>query len=239
MMKKFAAFYFLIFTVSISAQEIASNPTRPSAADNGFLTAPGYMELEIGWTGEENFWSIPALLKVTPLSNLELGFLMSGIVNHYNFEGISETKAGDFGLQLKFQLYSNPGTAIAILGRAEFLDNDFQRFTAFTAWSFVRTLFQVDATVGGVFHSKSFDGANSFIYAVAAAPRLDGDAGIYIEIFGESNETAKPIYADIGVSYAVTPRFVLDAAYFIGLNDDAANWQVQIGFTATLFKVFN
>ncbi len=236
-MKKFAVVCFLMVAVSITAQEVASNPTRPSATDNGFLTAPGYMELEIGWAGEENFWSMPALLKITPFLNFEFGFLMSGLVNHYDFEGVSETKAGDFGMQFKFQLYSNPATAIALLGRVEFLDNDIQRYTAYTAWSLIRTLFQVDATVGGVFHSKSFDGANSFIYAVAAAPKLNSDAGIYIEIFGESNEAVKPIYADIGISYAVSPRFVLDAAYFWGLNDDAADWQIQIGFTATLFKI--
>lgn len=237
-MKKIIVIYLLIFAGSIVAQEVASNPTRPSASDNGFLTAPGYLELEIGWAGEENFWSVPALMKITPFSNFELGFLMSGIVNHYKFEGVSETETGDFGMQLKSQVYSNPGTAISVLGRAEFLDNDIQRFTVYTAWSFVRTFFKVDATVGGVFHSKNFDGANSLIYAVAVSPKLNSEAGIYLEIFGESNETAKPIYADLGVSYAVSPRFVFDAAYFMGLNDDATDWQIQIGFTATLFKVF-
>lgn len=36
--------------------------------------------MEIGWTAEENYWSVPALLKFTALPNFELGFLMSGIV---------------------------------------------------------------------------------------------------------------------------------------------------------------
>ena len=70
-----------IFSSSvIFSQEVFSNATRPSASDNGYLTEYGYTELEIGWTAEENYWSVPALLKFTALPNFELGFLMSGIV---------------------------------------------------------------------------------------------------------------------------------------------------------------
>lgn len=237
-MKKAVIVLLFLITASIHAQEITANATRPSASDNGFLTVPGYAELEIGWAKERNFWSIPALLKITPFSNFELGFLMSGIVNHYEGNGIRDTETGDFGIQLKSQLYANPGIAIALLGRVDFLGNETQRFTTYSSWSFLRTFFQADVTVGGVFHSKSFEGASSFIYAAAFSPKLNGDAGVYIEIFGETNEAVKPVYLDFGVSLAVSPRFVLDAAYFIGLNDDAAEWQVQVGFTATLLKMF-
>ncbi|MDZ7767450.1 MAG: transporter [Melioribacteraceae bacterium] len=236
-MKRILLLFLLMATMKIFAQEVSANATRPSAADNGFLTSYGYTELELGWAAQENFWSIPAMLKFTALPNFELGFLMSGIVNHSEFAGTSETEVGDFGVQLKSQIYSDPGMSIALLGRSEFLQNENNRFTLYSAWSFTREMFQLDATVGGVFHSRSFAGDQSFIYAVALSPNFDSPMGIYLEIFGESNEVAKPVYADVGISYAVSPRFILDAAYFAGLNDHAVDWQFQVGFTTTLFQL--
>ncbi len=237
-MKRLIAILFFIFASSIIAQEVSANATRPSASDNAYLTEYGYTELELGWYTIEDFWSVPALLKFTFAKDFELGFLMNGIVDHSEFGNISETDVGDPGIQLKAQIYEGPMMAIALLGRADFLHNDLQRFTAYSAWSFQREMFQLDATVGGVFHSDKFPGSNSFIYAVSLAPKLEGDTGFYVEIFGEQNEVLKPVYFDAGVSYAVSPRFVLDAAYFAGLNDHAVDWQVHVGFTATLFQIF-
>lgn len=228
---------FLFFGSLLSAQEFSANATRPSASDNGYLTAYGFTEIELGWAVEENYWSVPALLKFTALPNFELGFLMSGIVNHSEFAGSSDTEVGDFGVQLKSQIYEDPGMAIALLGRTDFLQSEMQRFTLYSAWSFQREMFQLDATVGGVFHSESFAGSNSFIYAVSFAPKFESDAGVYVEIFGESNEVVKPLYFDAGISFAVSPRFILDAAYVTGLNDDALDWQFQVGFTTTLFRI--
>jgi len=238
-LKNLILIFMIFFSSAIFSQEIISNATRPSASDNGYLTEYGYTELEIGWMAQENFWSVPALLKFTALPNFELGFLMSGVVNYIEFAGKSETKVGDFGVQLKSQIFSDPGMAVALLGRTEFLDNQNSRFTIYSAWSFHRGIFQLDATVGGIFHSKSFGRDKSFIYAFALTPDFESPAGIYIEVFGENSEAFKPLYFDVGISYQISPRFILDAAYTAGLNDHAIDWQFNVGFTTTLFKLLN
>ena len=238
-MKKITVILFLFACGSLSAQEVSANATRPSASDNGYLTEYGYTELELGWYAQENFWSVPALLKFTAFPKFEFGFLMNGVIDHIEVGSQSDTDVGDPGVQIKAQIFNDPGMAVAVVGRSEFLENENRRFTLYSAWSFQREMFQLDATVGGIFHSKSFPGDQSLVYAVAFSPKLDSDMGVYVEVFGESNEAAKPVYADVGISYAVSPRFILDAAYFAGLNDDAVDWQVHVGFTTTLFRIIN
>lgn len=236
-MKNYLIILILLTSSFSIAQEVAANATRPSASDNGYITEYGYTELELGWLFQEDYWSVPALLKLTPLSKIEVGLFMNGILNITKLGNTPESEIGDPGVQIKGQLLNIPQMAISLVGRTEFLPNELNRYTIYSAWSFQRTMFQLDATLGGVFHSKSFPGDQSFIYAVAFAPKFEGPAGIYVEIFGESNDAAKPLYLDAGISYAVSPSFILDTAYYAGLNADAVDWQVHLGFTSTLFKL--
>jgi hypothetical protein len=228
----------IVISSATLAQDVSANPTRPSAADNGYVTEYGWTELELGWFGQENFWSIPALLKVSPLNKVELGFIMSGIVNHYEFPGNSKTERGDFGLQLKGQILNVPEMAIALVGRADFYPNSITKGTIYGAMSFPRDDYQFDITAGGYFGIDNTTIDAAFLWAIALGSNFESPFNIYVEVFGENLENYNPVGFDAGLSYKVTPSFVLDAAYYTGLNDDALDWQVHVGFTKTLFKLF-
>lgn len=228
--------FFVLSPTNLFAQEVNANATRPSAADNGYITEYGYTELELGWFTQENYWSIPALLKFTPLNKLELGFIMSGIVNYYEFQGNSDTEVGDFGVQLKGQLLHVPEIAIAVVGKADFLSESITRGMIYSAFSFPRTTFQVDITAGAHFLIDEKVEDPTFLWAIALGSNFENPLNIYVELFGESREGYSPLGFDIGLTYEVSPDFILDTAYYTGLNDTALDWQIHFGITKTLFQ---
>lgn len=237
-MKWILIFVFLVYSTILIAQEVSANATRPSVSDNGYITEYSWTELEIGWFGQEKFWSIPALLKVSPLKKVELGFIMSGVVNHYEFPGNTKTEKGDFGMQLKGQLLNIPEMAIALVGRADFYPNSVTKGTIYGAMSFPRGNYQVDITAGGYFgiDNNAIDAA--FLWAIALGSNFESPFNGYVEVYGENVKNYNPVGFDVGISHKVTPSFILDAAYYTKLNDDALDWQFHVGFTKTLFRLF-
>ena len=100
-MKRVLYFTAIILLPAIlhAQDDVSVNATRPSASDNAYLTARGYTEIEIGGLIMEDFWTIPTLLKFGIHHNIELGFVLSGQVNHTELYGQSETEVGDPGGQ--------------------------------------------------------------------------------------------------------------------------------------------
>lgn len=232
---------FIIIACQVNAQtKVQPNPTRPSAADNAYLTAYGYSELEIGWAKSENAWTIPTLIKISPISRLELGFTFSGLLNHFDHNGSGETEFGDPGLQLKGQVSRKEWGALAVVGRVERLSDKNMKYTFYTAASFPTKVFAFDITLGASFLDTKYYGfEETFQYAFAFAPNLNHPLGTYVEIFGESSSNSKPLFFDAGLAYPLLSSFVVDAAIFIGLNEDADDWQIQVGFTTLLAKIFD
>lgn len=218
--------------------QVSANATRPSASDNGYLTARGYAELELGGAVMENFWSIPALLKFSPAERVELAFAMSGILNHFSFPGFSDTEVGDPGVQVKGQLSKGSWGALAVVGRADFVSERDPRFTGYGVVSLQASSFQLDITAGGAtFDVGGGDHSQSFIYAAALSPKLSGDVGAFVELFGEEASGSSTVAGDFGFSFAHSPRLIYDVALTIGLSKFAPDWALQFGFTATLFPL--
>jgi hypothetical protein len=225
-------FFSLIF-ISINTIAQIANPTRPSAADNACLTEYGYSELEIGYAGDKDTYSIPALLKFSVLKKLEAGVLMNGIVN---YDG-NEIKVGDPGFQLKYQILKNNDIAAAIVGRMGFSNSSSPIYTIYAVPTLQTDFAQFDLTAGTSFINNSDEYDNLYFYALAMSPKIDLPIGIFGEIFGESFSGSNSFYIDFGIGYPVTPDFVLDTGITFGLNDDADDWIFQIGLTKTLFKI--
>lgn len=60
-----------VIITSVCSYSQTANPTRPSAADNAYLTEYGYTEIEMGYMlDQNNYYSLPALLNL--LSTLKL-----------------------------------------------------------------------------------------------------------------------------------------------------------------------
>lgn len=217
---------------------VAANPTRPSAADNGYLTARGHAEIESGWLRTDGGWSLPALLKFAVSDKVEVGFAMSGILNHTTAGGAGNTEAGDPGAQVKVQLAKGEWGAFAVAGRADFPADFDPHYTFYSVLTHQNPAFQLDVTAGGA----SFDTGRgrydqAMLYAISLSPKVKGRLGGFAELFGEFDPGAQPVSADVGVAFAYTPRLIADLAVTAGLNNDAPDWVVQAGFTATLVRI--
>ena len=226
---------FCFFSLSITfAQSHSVNPTRPSAADNAYLTDYSYSEVEFGAAIYEGGWSLPLMLKSTPIQNLEVGLFLNGLVNGSD----DETDIGNPGLQLKTQLYESEQFATAFLGKAEFIKEINPNFTFYFANSFHHELFQADLTLGTLLQDNGSEYDASFIYALAISPKLNGPFGFYIEVFGDYYDNNNSLYFDLGIAYSVSNTLVLDAAFTTNEEFDQNFNQFQIGFTTSLFKLF-
>jgi len=226
---------FLWPGVGFSQEDIKPNATRPSVADNAYLTHLGYTELEFGFTYLQNFWSLPLLLKFSFHQNFELGFTMSGLIDHTE----EDTNFGISGLQLKTQFLDRDWGALAGVARIESIEKTKPVVTVYGVTSLLLKIGQLDGTFGGVFSEQGDSGySESFVYAVALSPSLNSPIGTYLEIFGVSSAFSNPFYFDCGISYPLSKRIIIDAAITFGLNGDADSWIFQIGFTSLLLKVF-
>jgi hypothetical protein len=228
----FILFLLCVFTAAdVFAQLPDANPTRPSASDNAFMTAPGYLEVETGLLLSDGFYSIPTLLKASLVKDMEFGFLMSGLINHRS-KPVTTTDVGDPGFQAKYQFLRDSNTTISAVARLEFPDGG-SRFTAYLVPTLTPFVGEFDATLG----FSTWSGTTSLIYAAAFSPVMPSPIGVYGEFYGQSASNYAPFYFDAGASYKVSNDFVLDAAFGIGLNNDAADWQFQVGLTKVLAKV--
>lgn len=214
-------------------EQVQANPTRPSATDNAYLAAYGYTELEFGASFVRSAWSLPTLAKFAVHPKMELGVLFSGLLDHVAGKG-GGTELGTPGVQLKGQFLQGEWGAIAVTARMEWPKGAPPQYTVYGVISRSAETIALDATFGGVFPRA---GADKMIYAIALAPSLQGPVGGYMEIFGERTSGANPISADLGLSYAVSHRFVLDAAVAFGITEHAPDWQVQVGLTRVLARV--
>ena len=221
----------LFFFSSNASAQVTANPTRPSAADNAYLTAQNYFELEAGWAGDDNSWSLPALLKYGLSKRVELGFAMNGLLNHAN-----DTEVGDPAAQLKYQAASGDWGGFALVGRTDFPSGGDAQFTGYAVLSALTSGLQIDATLGQLIYNSGFaDAGESVFYAVALAPRTSGKLGGFIELFGQDAGTRDQLSLDGGLSFAHSNRLVSDVSVTFGLNSDTPDYVVQVGFTTVLF----
>jgi hypothetical protein len=227
-------FILLIIPIQTFAQDVSPNPTRPSAADNAYLTQPGYTELEFGLSSQTNFWNLPTLLKFSFHENVEVGFLMSGLLNHFD----SENEIGAPGLQLKTKLTDQSWRAFAVAGRIERVKNLRPKYNIYTIGSFLIDKISIDGTLGASFFDQgNGDYSNSVQYAVSFNSNFEGQIGGFFEVFGENSDYSNPLFVDGGLSYTISKKAVLDCSIALGLNDDADDWIFQVGFTSVLYKV--
>ncbi len=239
-MKKLAIFLLVLLapTIALAQEGVTANPTRPSAADNAYLTAKGYAEIEFGASFQNNFTTLPALLKLAVSEKLEFGFAMSGILDRVSFGGESDTDVGAPGLQAKAQIYNEGSDALAVAGRIDFPRGDADpTFTFYGAASRQTSSFLIDGTAGLVLMDRSSGYGGALTGAVSVSPTLDGKIGAFGEIFGQAGSGAEIIGVDFGLSFSHSPTLVSDVALTLGLNDAAPNWVLQVGFTSTLGKI--
>ncbi len=220
----------------LMAQEAAVNPTRPSVADNGYLTTTGFVEIEFGWSRVPSAWSFPTLLKAGVDSSLEIGLTSTGILSK---PAGSSATSGTPGAQLKWQALSDSWGALSLVAHFDWPSNGPPLSTFYPVVSIKSDHVLVDLAVGGSF-AKPFasDRQSSYFYALAVAPDLRSNLTVYGEVYGTLSD-GRPVHAaDLGVLYALSSLLVLDFAIGTGITSNADDWTFQLGFTASLFRMF-
>ena len=157
---------------------------------------------------------------------------MSGIIY---YDG-NETKVGDPGFQLKYQITNNKDLAVSIVGKMGFSNSSSPSYTVYGVPTFQTNFAQFDLTAGTSYIKNDSDYDNIIFYALALSPKLDFLLSFFGEIYGESFPGSNQLYVDFGIAYPVSSDFVLDTGLTFGLNESATDWIFQIGLTKTLFK---
>jgi len=229
-----------IFSLSLSplarAQEVTANATRPSVSDNAFLTSWGYSEIEVGWLRTPTLWNTPSLLKFSLQERIELAFAMTGLFQ----EGqAGKTDLGTPGAQVKWQFFRDGSDVLAAVARIDWPSGSPPVYTLYPVLSTDVKNFHVDVTAGATFSTLSTaTSQGTSFYAFSVAPNLESPFGVFAEAYGVVSSDPSVHSIDVGGSYAVTPRLIIDAAVAFGLSDSADKWTIQVGFTSTLIKMF-
>ena len=225
----------LLQPLSSSSQEISANATRPSAADNGYITARGYAEIETGWLSSQSLWSCPALLKVSVGSNLELGISATGLLEKPKG---SPAKFGIPGAQLKWQAWEGESGAFASVVHVDWPSQGDPALTFYPVMSLKRGGIVTDIMIGGTFRGFGSTSQSSFLYAFCFSPQFESPLGVYGEVFGTLSRGSPAHAVDAGLLYSVSPGFIVDLAIGKGLVPSNSDWIVQAGFTSTIAQIF-
>ena len=229
---------FLLFLSGRSAlaQEVPANPTRPSVSDNGFLTARGYLELELGWAQTASLGTLPMLLKMTPDRSFEIGVSATGLANKERGEPLT---LGIPGAQLKWQFAAGEWGAFASVLHIDWPSTGPPVLTAYPVLSIRNASTAIDVT-GGYSVQEPFSPGRegSLFYALSVSPNINAPIGLYVEVYGILSP-GDPLHAlDTGLSFSVSPDFVLDCSLGTSLTSNGEHWTLQLGLTKTLARLF-
>ena len=223
-------------------------PYRPSVATPADLPAPGWPELEAGWTGTKGgdtarSQSLPLLFKLAWNESWALLVGTDGTDWQRDFDGIASHSGGDTTLTLKYKLPVNESLALG----AEFG----------VGLPTARPPIGTGHANWGVNGIASFDGGDTHVDVNLGATRLGGVAPDQGAWQGEwAIAASHPLFANTGITgevsgvvahgssaqaqglaalnYNVSRKLVLDIAVATGLTRSAPNLLVSAGMTVQL-----
>ena len=232
----------------LPADDLSATPQRPTRSAATSTTAVGSFELEAGATHEpDEFDGVSTVLKYGAGPGTEVYAAWSPYLRFEDLPG-DDTDVGDLALGIRHRLVaeteSRPSAAILAQVKLPTADESNGFSTG-----------ELDATFAGILN-KSFDPFGVTAYyaldvlgdprggtntghnlALAAGAPLDGlgaaNVGAFVEVAGVivPEFDAEAAFTIIGLTYAPRPALVLDVAVLLGLNDDAADFQLLFGFT--------
>lgn len=217
---------------------VTANPTRPSVGDNANIVSNGYFELEFGGAFQRHIVAFPMLLKSSINDHVEIGIVSSGLI-YIDTLNQSEKGMQDPGIQVKSKWFGNDDISIASVAKAEWINHSNLQYTLYGVLTGHFSFLGYDATLGGALVpgvANSYEPTLNF--ALAIYPKWDKKINFYAEFYGAHSDTTSPLGIDAGISYAISSRFIIDTAFYKGLNAASPNWQVHTGFTWTVGRIF-
>jgi len=255
---------FLIFGIGILAeslvpkfclgQELSATPYRPTLSNPSQLSAPGYIEMEMGWQSlkqkatDDYQHTIPYLFKLAFSDTI--GLLIGGdalIVNDFE-QGSTLAGIGDLTplLKINVPLPSHPTSGFGLEMGAK-LPTAPQTIGSQQTDYLVTGIYSAGIGPLGIDLNLGYtrlggapegEGKNQLFWAASTAYGLTKRWSIAGELAGTVRRDVKPFTQILtSTSYFFTPRIVGDTGVSFGLNGASQEWTLFAGMTILLGKV--
>ena len=223
-------------------------PYRPSVATPADLPAPGWPELEAGWSGSKGgdvarSQSLPMLFKLAWSPSWALLVGTDAYDRQRDFDGNVAHSGGDTMLALKYRFPVDDAVALGAQfgstlptarppiggGRTDW------GFTVIA--SFDSEAAHVDVNAGATLLGAVDEGQGRWqgAWAIAASHPLPHRFGITGELSGTvQHGTAAHAQGLVALNYNVSSRLVLDVAVAAGFARASPDWQLMTGMTLQL-----
>jgi len=247
--KTCTTFYFLTMALSSSLIAEPLVTDRPDATESSSVVAPGFFQLEVGVTafedaeGTSGVESLGTLLRVGVIQDLELRLGWGGYLDSDEVSGVNDMALG-FKYYIAPELGWRPEMAVLVhtslpVGESELssdaYDPDFLLSFSHSLSERISLGYNVGAAIetsqGG--DSGKDKTLSSALYSVALGYKVSERAGAYLEVFGSEGLSAddSPASIDGGLTWLLSDDAQLDCFAGFGLNDDADEWFVGIGYS--------
>jgi hypothetical protein len=229
--------------------EVEAVPQRPTRSESAVPAPLGCVQLEAGANYDADAASADLVLRFGLTNVVEVSL---GVTPYLRIEGEAGTESGfgDTVLATKLRFFwSREGSAAikafvkiptadddAGLGTGE-TDGGFA-FLANRTWGRNSFNFNLGGDFAGALEASSNDARWT---TVLTWKRQAGDRFRYFgEIFLRFLPAAdvEEITTDWGVSYALNPSFVLDSAVYLGLSDNVPDYELTVGLTKVVGRMF-
>lgn len=234
-------------------EEAEARPYRPTISNPAELSAPGWLEVEMGWQrikggGDMRRDSFPVLAKLAfsedwgILVGSELGIRRTDLDNNLY------TGSGDTTLMLKHRI---PGGRE---GSAWGIEAGFKSPTAKDTIGSDKTDYLINGIYSRDFAENHFDlnlnatyigaiadreGRTQYGWAAAISHNLDDSWGLFGELSGNTRRgTDATAQFMAGASYNYSKRVVFDAGGAWGLNSATPDWSLFVGMTVLLGRLW-
>jgi hypothetical protein len=236
------------------APEAKASPQRPSLSFDGSITPTGVFELETGLVlARKGSWSVPSAIKYGWNKDTELSVGWSPWIE-VNQPGENPESTGDVVLAVR--------RVVDHEGSSDFLTSVLRPLAAVQLSVKLPTADdadgigsgEVDWSLAGVATHPWGDrgllaygsldslgdpaGGTQFGFsaALAASSPIGGKNTGFVEFANVSvpDWGTEQYWATVGMSHPWSDQWIGDLGFSVGLNDEAPDWQILIGFTRTL-----
>ncbi len=258
-----SVFILLAFSTTAFGQlfqkPVAATPQRPSNSYNTSTTPAGWVEVEFGSAIDSHVFDSPVVLKVGLQRNLELFVGASPLVHVSN--GHSESGFGDVNLGFRSRfgggMQGLPTFGGVVTVKIPTANENKGLGTGNTDWTFMIIVSQSTGHYGldlnvGFKNTNLPEGQNQsrFVGILTGSTSFTPKLSAYSELFlsqhvrinrtdvGTADVNNVIFVGAAGISYTVSPRFVIDAGLNINITNAPYDFQFLVGATSTLFKLW-
>lgn len=220
---------------------------RPDITESPVTVEPGHVQLEVSlvdWTRDrrdDSLSAVQANLKFGLTSSTDLQVVFESYTWQNNVRGAEDEGFGDVQLRLKWNLFGNDGGERA-LGVMPYIKVPTDTELSNGEWEggiIVPYALALDDGLGlGLMAELDWvadgDGGHDleFLHSAALGIDVDERLGAFVEYAGVAREGPDTALLGLGATYLVHQDLMLDAGVRLGLNDEADDLGVFLGFTA-------